>query len=167
MTNHQERVNKARQTTINNIPGYWESTLAQRQPGGIGSICTIDNLENTLMAADWAIYDHPAIADGCVAFAAHIPGLLGIIELEALDPAVVLTVQDPKGVGGKLTVSGYNRPGVDFTVIILGNHEGNEVIFTFHPGEPVTPETVTDLQDGDTITVKEAIERGFTYANIA
>ncbi len=61
-----------------------------------------------------------------------------------------------------------SKPHVDFTVIIIGEHEGNEVVFTFHPGDPVSPSEVPAEpgMHGKTITAWEALKMGLSTGKV-
>ena len=107
---------------------------------------------------------------GCAAFKLHIKGYLGVIPLDNLDDAQLLRVIDNKGTGvAKLLAPKDSVPQeVDFAVCILGMEDGREVIFTFHPGDPIPPDTIKAEDLGrSSITVAEAKSLGFVYANLA
>jgi hypothetical protein len=155
--------------------GYWNSTLVQRLPSGAGSIvegfATAEDLEKGLIEAVWEEYSHPAVMEGCVAYKTHsIHGKLGVKPLAELPLYALVTLDDRKNTGTvSAVVKGVLGAEVDFTVIILGIEDGKEVVFTFHPGEPVNPSKVQAGLDnhGKTVTVKEALGMGFETVKIA
>jgi hypothetical protein len=168
-----ERVQLAISRTIAEIPGYFEKTLESRQPSSaIGSRFLEPISREDLEAADWWEVLEPLfpLLEGCTAFKAWIPGELGIVELEHLPSDFAVGLQDPKGTGFVSAVVGLperNMPRVDFTVLILGFEKGSEVVFTFHPGLPIRPSSVSSDRAGEIISAGEALRLGLSYAKIA
>jgi len=170
MTN--ERVRKAIMETKNLIPDYWKATLTQRLPGGNGSTMdanSVEELETKLLEANWEPYEHHAIEKGCVGFKTNdIGGFFGMISLEQVayeagtyEP---LKVVNPKGLPFsevELTQSAL-RSHVKYSVIILGQEQGKEVVFTVHPGHPCTPSKlpVEQYPDGKIVTVLDIMNTG-------
>ena len=154
---------------------YWNQTLTKRLPGGAGSMVLGDfdaaSLEEALLAAAWEPYSHSAVQEGCSAFLTRdLEGRLGIVELASLPPDTVVTLDDRKNTGKvSAVVDGVLGPVVDFTVIILGDENGVEVVYTFHPGEPVRPSQVQCEagMHGRRVTIAEALEMGFAMAQVA
>ena len=153
--------------------GYWEKTLQQRLSTGAGSIVlgydSVEELEKAILTADWVEYTHPALMEGCVAFSTqNLTGLLGVVELASLPPETVVTLDDRKNTGKvSAVVKGVRGEKVDYTVIILGVEDGNEVVFTLHPGDPVYPSKVpAEGLDGKQVTVNQAISMGLTTVKI-
>lgn len=176
-----DRIEKAVRNTGYVVPGYWEKTLNQRiagSPTAAGSVYEqfedAVTLESALMVADWEPYSHSAIAAGCEAFVALIPGRMGVVTLRDLPSDAVVTLDDRKGTGKvSAVVKGVRGPAVDFTVLILGREkdkEGNEyeIVFTFHPGDPIRPSPVdaTPGLHGKQISVTEAISMGLEMAKV-
>jgi hypothetical protein len=162
---------------------YAESTINQRLISGKGSVTYFSNtydLLNTLKTAFWEPYSHPSISKGCKGYVTYdIPGELGIVDISELPNDFLLSYDDSKNTGkASLCVKDIKRLRTGFTVLITGEEEGKDVMFTFHPGEPITPSVVdSDLNyyynnivfsnlQGKTITVKDALKRGFEYAKI-
>lgn len=171
----QERIKKAMETTLQVVPGYLENTLDQRAEksgkaaGSIYEGMTRVELQLALLTAKWESYSHPAVMQGCEAFKASIPGRLGIVSLTDLPSNTVVTLDDRKNTGKvSAVVRGVRGPKVDFTVLILGQEQGQEVIFTFHPGDPVRPSSVeaTPGLHGKQITAAEAIGMGLEMAKV-
>lgn len=155
------------------MEGYWLSTLTQRLPGGAGSIvdgfASAEALEKALFAAEWEDYSHPALMAGTKGFKTALSGTLGIVNLSTLPKEAEVTLDDRKSTGFvSCTVAGAQGETVDFLVLIVGEHEGKEVVFTFHPGEPVAPSRVKADEGlhGKKLTVKEAKALGLTTAKI-
>ena len=67
-----------------------------------------------------------------------------------------------------MTVSGEKGPEVEDTWLIVGKEDGVDVVFTFHPGEPVRPSVVEakDCPDGTKLTKEQALNLGFDLAKI-
>lgn len=169
------RILAAIETTKVVVPGYFESTCAQRAEldekaaGSIIEGVSANQLEEILKDADWVEYTHEALQSGTVAYKAMIPGLYGIVELTALEPSVVVTLDDRKNTGKvSATVKGVRGEKVNYTIIILGEHQGSEVVFTFHPGDPVVSSTVEASEGlhGKEITVAEAVDLGLHTAKV-
>jgi len=151
------------------IADYFASTVSQRLAGGSGSRYPqyedAESLVAALEDAEWVKYDHPAIGEGCDGFKSEIPGEIGMIELENLDDDDEVQLVDPKRTGSlSAVVKGDSFVQVDFSVMIVGDHEGDLVVFTFHPGDPVRPSTIEGTPR--TVTVREARDLGFDLAKI-
>lgn len=54
------------------------------------------------------------------------------------------------------------------STLILSEEQGEEVVFTFHPGDPVAPSQIQSTPEllGKTVTIAEALALGFEYAKI-
>lgn len=169
-----DRIRRAIDATRGVIPGYFEKTLAQRaglSESAAGSIyAAVDEakLEQMLLDAEWVAYEHPSVQSGCSAFRADIPGSLGIVDLSTLPSNASVVLDDRKGTGKvSATIVGVRGESVDFTVLIVGLHEGAEVVFTFHPGDPVVPSVVQmSGAHGVAVPVRLALEMGLTTAKI-
>lgn len=156
-------------------PDYMASCLAQRQPGqgGAGSRFIQAMTLQELVAADWQPYEHPAVAAPAVAFVAPIPGTFGLIRLADLPADTEVTLDDRKGVGQVMpVVQGVQGPQVDFTVLLLGptrEDPTKECVWTFFPGEPISPSQVPatgETAHGTKVTAAQAIELGLEWAKI-
>jgi len=158
------------------LPGheksYWEETLASRQPNGFGSRFLIETSKEELLSWNWVPYPEcPNLMDGCTALRCDQPGILGIVRLSDLHQETEVTLCDPKSTG-KVTpeiersalFGGLDR--VDFTVLILGMEGDREVVFTFHPGDPIRPSQVPSDLAGSRISVTEALNLGLEFAKI-
>ena len=173
--NNAERITSAINAIKNLLPEYWESTVSSRTPGkSVGSVFTFEDVEKVLFQDrlnDWEEYGEcPNLMPGCVAFTLRdVNGHLGVVELSELDPTLLLDVIDNKKTGkAKLLAHIGIGPKTDFATLILGEEQGKEVVFTFHPGAPVRPSEIpVDALEGEKqLTVKKAIELGFTTANV-
>lgn len=175
MNNINTRIARAVEAIKALDSAYWEQTLIQRLPGGAGSVVLgsydAASLEEALQTMEWESYSHPAVQEGCHAFFTHdLKGRLGIVELASLPTDTVVTLDDRKNTGKvSAIVKGVLGPVVDFTVIILGPEDGVEVVFTFHPGEPVRPSQVQHEtgMHGQQVTISEAQSLGLEMAKIA
>jgi hypothetical protein len=125
-------------------------------------------LLHALQSAAWEAYEHPAIMAGCAAFRAPMAGRVGIVALASLPADTTVVLADAKRTGYvEATVPGAATTPVDFAVIILGTDEGHEIVFTFHPGEPIAPSTLpASLLNGARMTAAVAIEHGLTHAKV-
>ena len=173
MTTMQERIQKAIETTRRVIPGYFEKTVAQRAEFGepAGSIIegvTPVELEASLAVANWEPYSHPQVMAGCEAFKASIPGRLGVVSLNDLPVDTSVTLDDRKKTGKvSAVVKGVRGLKVDYTILILGQEQGEEVVFTFHPGDPIRASQVNvEGMHGKVVTPAEAIAMGLETAKI-
>lgn len=175
MEHIQTRIARAIDTTRRLVPGYFEKTVSQRLPKtGAGSIVvgfdTSEALEKALVSASWELFSHTALMAGTEAFVTKdIRGLLGVVDLVDLPADAVVTLDDRKGTGKvSCTVEGVRGRDVDFTVIILGLEQGEEVVFTFHPGDPVFPSQIQTESGmhGRQVAVSEALGMGLEMAKV-
>lgn len=122
----------------------------------------------------WEPYaECPNLMPGCTAFRLNnVPGKEGIVDLTTLtgnNEYLYVTFGDEKGTGfAKARMEYFSGPKTNFAVAILGQHEGKEVMFTFHPGDPIRPSTVPDEKSlwGKQFYVKDAIKMGVRYAKL-
>lgn len=145
-------------------PEYWETTLQSRLVNGVGSRTSFTDkgeLEAHLKEANWFPYDHTSVAKGCIAFRTNeISGMVGVAAIMDTDK---VTYGEK---GGKVfaTINRAEMLECGFTVLIIGP-EGK--CWTFHPGDPVSPSSNTDLSlVGTTEDGSKAKERGFVYAKM-
>ena len=156
---------------------YVDNMFAQRVVGPMakGSIfenLTAEQLEEAACSANW----QEAWNENCRPWAKYykttdIPGgLYGVIELANLDDDAKLIVLDQKNTGyASLCVEGGMRVPAAETWLIVGSAaNGDQVIFTMHPGAPTAPaSTPTEmLPVGTRLTKQEAIHLGFNSANV-
>lgn len=179
--NVAERITAAIANTKRLVPGYFQATCASR--GGeapCGSVILLNNkpafnVEHLLFAnylQHWVeYYDCPNLMQGCTAFEMWKPGIgrLGIVELSSLSDDAVVVLDDRKNTGKvSATIKGALGQVVDFVVCIIGQEQGEDVIFTFHPGDPVNPSQVQAEPGlhGKTVTVSQARQMGLETAKI-
>ena len=172
---------------------YFESTLRQRDPrsteqaGSCFDILAITDfgqkeqtLENFLFGENidnWHPYPGcPNLMEGCKAFRLrkdHI-GSVGIVDLTDskrgdVGPDSLVTLVDNKGTGkvsALISTEWSLNDVVDFAVAIVGKENGEDVLFTVHPGDPIDP-SVVDCDPGmhgKIVTVREAVAMGIRYA---
>jgi len=157
-------------TTENKLTAHWDGTLSMRLPNsGLGSIYpqfdTKEALKEALLNAKWVKYSHPAMPGGAVGFKAELPGEIGMISLDDLDDDCEVRLVDPKQTGFlSAVVDGNNYETSSFTVMIVGDNDGDLVVYTFHPGDPVERSAITGEER--TVTVSQARELGFGLAKI-
>lgn len=152
---------------------YLDVMLGQRieGPSNAGSSYEVDSPEelyDILISQEWEETTHPDVMPGCRAFKSKLAGLEGILNMEDLLDDVELYAIDPKGTGKVGIGAGeVEKNPVDTTYLIIGkeNIDGKDedVVFTFHPGEPVRPSEVEikDIPDGTRLTKEEAQKLGF------
>lgn len=181
MTYFNKQIYDLIQKTKKVLPDYFKSCLQQRLATGIGSTTdytTVEDLENALMTANWSPWIDTAgvLAPGCRAvITTDISGHHGMLDLADFNPDDVCHFNDFKKTGFlSLCINTDKRQDVGFTILISGPEEGlGEVVYTFHPGNPVPASTfkVGDVheetgkayKDGDEITVAEAMKLGFKH----
>jgi hypothetical protein len=136
----------------NTAPEYLNRTIATRTPehrAGSYFDMTPDRLKQELFKAKWTPYNpldgdgNPIISGGARGYHATIAGgRLGMTSIDTIPDTAKLYLIDPKGTG-KWSVStiGASEPHTDAVTMILGPDEasGKNVLWTFHPGEPVRP----------------------------
>lgn len=157
------------------VPGYFENTCRMRLAGGVGScyddIETIEAMEQAIRQANWEETTHPDVAPDCKAYKTTDikSGRFGLVRIADLSDDTVIVASDPKATGRvAMTVNGLRGEEVEETWLIIGNEDGHQVVFTFHPGEPVRPSmlTVSDCSDGKKLSKAEATRLGFDLAKI-
>ena len=125
------------QAILNTTNEYFSATVKQRsrmaqEQAGSSIPLSSRLLKDALYCADWMPYHHPAIKDEARGFMTKDIGFddtkdTGMVSL--LAPTSVVYA---------------NRQERDYTVIILGmDAKGKEIVYTFHPGDPVPPSTVS------------------------
>jgi len=157
------------------IPGYFESTCRQRLTGGAGScfenISSIEEMEERLLKANWSPIQDENVAEGCKAYVTKdiLGGRFGLVEIKSLPDNSTLVADDRKGTGKvSLTVSGQKGAYVQETYLIIGPEQGEDVVFTFHPGPPVRESKVqtSELPHGTEVSKAKALEMGFELAKL-
>jgi hypothetical protein len=152
------------------IPGHLDGLFKARNGGAGGSKFDTPQTIESLISADWVSYNHPAVMKGVDAFKASIPGYVGLIKLDELPDNQVVELIDGHKTGFlSVVINGKRAEHVDFTVLMLGQDSGKEVVFTFHPGDPIRPSSLPDggeFSKGDKITVQQAKNLGFEYAKV-
>lgn len=175
MTTTNEFVLSAITNTNTSLADHWAGLLKQRaglSDAPLGS-CVPDvtpaDLEQQLRDADWTEYQHPAVQGPVRAFkTTDIGGLFGLVRLADLEGSTEVELVDGHQTGCvECVVPGRREQPVDFVVLLIGEEDGQSVVFTFFPGDPVRPSSV--LVEGlsqRTITAARAIEMGFEWAKV-
>jgi hypothetical protein len=172
--NASEIVKAAITNSKEKMSDYWGNTLKQRSMksdmvAGSRYNMSPEQIENALLNADWTPYQHQNVNPPAKAYKANISGYEGIIKLDTVPKNKTVVLDDRKNTGkASVIVDGVLGKKVDFTVILIGPHEGNEVVWTFHPSDPIMPSVVDAGEgvNGKEITVDEAIKMGFEYAKL-
>lgn len=152
---------------------YLDVMLNQRIEGknNAGSSYKVDSKEELyqkLISQEWSETTHPDVMPGCKVFKSNLAGLEGILDIDDLPDDVELYAIDPKETG-KIGIGAGNieKNPVKETYLIVGKEQidGKEedVVFTFHPGEPVRPSEIEtkEIPDGTKLTKEEAEQLGF------
>ena len=159
-------------------PEYASKMFAQRLPeSGMGSIYPFfdsrEELEEAIRSADYQPAEHPAVASGCKAYVTKdIIGAYGMVQIANQPDNAKFVIADPKNTGKvSLMIWGWadgNRIVTSETWVIIGPNEGEDVVYTFHPGEPVPRATTSteELPVGTVLTKQEALEKGFNMAKV-
>ena len=156
MNKNTEIVVKALNAIEKQDPDYAAKMFAQRLPeSGMGSIYPFmdsrEELEAALREASYESAEHPAIAPGCKAYVTNdIIGAYGMVQIANQPDDAVFVIADPKNTGKvSLMIWGWaegNRLLTNETWVIVGPNNGEDVIYTFHPGEPV-PRATTSTEE--------------------
>ena len=176
MNNVNVTVNEAIDATKQYLGEYFTNTCKQRlAAGGAGSVYeginTPEEMEKALREANWVEAKHPDVMPGCKAYKTTDikGGHYGLIKIADLPDDAIIIASDPKGTGKvSMLVPDMIGPAVEETWLIVGDEEGHDVVFTFHPGEPVRPSIleVEDCPDGTRLTKVEALVFGFDLAKV-
>ena len=174
--------------------GYLAKVLDQRNPSSpnrLGSFFTVDQTAESLKAANWRPFKHPAVNAPAEAFQADIPGTVGMVELSTLPMNMVVTASDPKGTHGskgggysiEIPMDANSLPTSTYTTALVGPGAAGPTLWTVFPGDPFGASIVGTHEDSPIITknkekfdtsspafkltVGEAIEHGFKYGKVA
>jgi len=168
-TDPSDRVRQAIENTERVDPGYFSSTVKQRIPqsgsaaGSIYEDMSEAELVAKLKSAAWKPYSHPSIGGPATGFSAQIEGRVGVVALDDIPEGSRLMLDDRKNTGQvSLVLKGRSRgPRVGHTVILLGpagQDDPTEIVWTFHPGDPIRPSMV-NLKDAEQPETMEFVER--------
>lgn len=155
---------------------HFEKTFLTRNPGpeSEGSTFNEKQTPESLMEAKWSEFSHPDIKAPAVGYKADIPGTMNLIKLADLDPQTpvemvlghkgetpfVTALLRPKDIGGGGTP-------VDHTVILLGPGKDGHIVWTFFPGDPISPSTTKPSSDTKAAkTVEDAMALGFEWGKV-
>lgn len=151
---------------------YLDTMLNQRieGPTNAGSSYNMskEELLNKLLNGKWEEVEHPGVKEGCRCFKMPLKGLEGILDIKDLPETTNFYAIDPKHTGNiSVGAAGIQKKEVDDTYLIVGKDDINgiedDVVFTFHPGEPVAPSNVTtqEIPDGKKLSLDEIKNLGF------
>ena len=157
---------------------YQDIMVNQRVEGptnaGSSYNMTADEIKNMIRTSEWSeVFDNPNVGEGCRLFKADVPGLNGIVDIKQLPNYKDLAYYaiDPKGTGNiSIGVGNVPKKEESETYLIVGPEEINgkteQVVYTFHPGEPVRPSMVEakDIPDGTKLSYEKVKELGFDKA---
>jgi len=155
---------------------HFKNTFLMRNPGADseGSIFNEPQTPESLMAADWKEFSHPAIQAPAIGYSAPIPGSMNLIKLDTLDPQTPVRMEvghkgESEYVTALLSPADVGQKGtpVNHTVILLGPSDDGLIVWTFHPGDPIRPSTTTPSAETEAAkTVEDVIRLGFQYGKI-
>ena len=157
---------------------YQDIMVNQRVEGpqnaGSSYDMTAEEIKETINRTFWEeVKDDPNVTEGCRLFRSYgaFVGLNGIMDIKDIPNYKEQTYYaiDPKGTG-KISIGIGNVPKQKkyHTYLIVGPEEINDkteqVVYTFHPGPPVSPSMVEtkDISDGTKLTYKEVEKLGFS-----
>ena len=156
--------------------GYFENTCRQRISSGTGSIyskiSTIADMRHYLIISPWEKAENSNVAPECVAYKTNniTSGQYGMVPVAEQPEDTMFTIEDQKATGRvSLVMQGAGRIPAKETWLIVGPADNGEpVVFTFHPGEPVPRATTSteELPVGTVLTKKEALALGFNLAKV-
>jgi len=178
-------INKGMEIEPEYTPGCFETRIfsSSRRAGSYYTqFASAGALREAIEKADWQPFEHPAVRAPAVAFKAYIKGVVGVADINTVEPGTVLTMIDPKGGAdyhdGKQKVDVVLAGHLDqvaslHSTAIIGpsesqNPDSPEILFAVHPGDPIRPSEVDRHADGTdrhgkTVTVEKAKEMGFTF----
>ena len=175
-TNSTKAVREAIKNISEMMPEYWEKTLFQRIWNGTGSIFStiynIVDMEQALIDAHWEVAENPNVAPGCTAYVTKdIPGgQYGMIPVAEQPKDQLFYIEDQKNTG-KVSLVMYTgkRIPAEETWLIVGPEQGKNVVYTFHPGEPIPRATTSteELPVGTVLSRDMALDLGFNLAKVA
>lgn len=155
---------------------HFENTFLMRNPGAEseGSIFNEPQTPESLMSAEWIEFSHPDIGGPAIGYEAPIPGTMNLIKLDTLDPQTPIRMElGHKGeipyVTALLNPADVGQKGVPVkhTVMLLGPGEEGNIVWTFHPGDPIRPSTTKPNSETEAAkTVQDVINLGFQYGKI-
>ena len=156
--------------------GYFDNTCRQRLSSGTGSIyskiSTIADMRQYLIVSPWKKAENPNVAPGCTAYKTSniTSGQYGMVPVAKQPENTTFIIEDQKGTGKvSLVMQGAGRIPAEETWLIIGPADNGEpVVFTFHPGEPVPRATTSteELPVGTVLTKAEALALGFNLAKV-
>jgi hypothetical protein len=163
-------------SSTKNMPGYLIDKVDSHCPGGTGSVWSDYVTVHQLRKANWEEVEHPEVMAGCRAFrTTDLPsGEIGVVEIDCLKPQTPILLACPPE-SDKLQAIVcieeicYHNVTTEETWLIIGEHEGNTVVFTCHPGEPVRPSQLSAEDFGHLykiIPANTALGLGLKYAKV-
>lgn len=155
---------------------HFEKTFETRNPGpdSEGSVFNEPQSVESLKAAKWEAFSHPDIKAPAKGFSAQIPGKIGLVNLADLDPSTPIRMElGHKGEDEFVTTlidkadAPLEKLEVDFTVMLIGPGEGGDIVWTFFPGDPIMPSSMTPSTETESAsTAQDAIDLGFSYGKV-
>lgn len=157
------------------LPTYWEKTLEQRLSTSSAGSCytqfnSAEELEAALRSCEWEETSHPAVDPSCRVFKTQLEGHFGLVRIADLPSDAILMADDRKATGRISATIMMDKPAslVAETYAICGIEQGQWVVFTFHPGEPIRPSQVEagTHPHGSIMSREQALALGLEWAKI-
>ena len=158
------------EATVNTVPGYFEGHCAGRSATGDGSTCwrwgkacpDAAAVLDALLDVIWMKYDGcPNLISGCKAYKAAIPGTIDLRQVSDLADDTLVRWVNPGHGYQYPTVEGVEGEYTDFTTLIVGPEAGVNVVYTFHPGNPIRPSQISADADTTNITSIAALKAAY------
>lgn len=172
--------------------GYLAKVLDQRNPSSpnkAGSYFLEDQDLQSLKAANWEPYSHPAIGGPAQGFRAPIPGVVGVVKLSDLPQDMMVMATDPKEThgteGGGFSIEAKldndSLPTSEYTTALLGPARDSDklTLWTVFPGDPtgasivgthaqspLKPKDPGSFKVWEEIPVRDALAQGFEYGKV-
>jgi len=143
-----------------------------KQVGSFFPDMSVIQLEQALLCADWELVNHPEVASPVMAYKSDLVGMNGMCDLENLHRLSIVELWDRKNCGfysvevpyydGKTNAATDRQRALISkesdhpllreveTYILIGPHTLDDgtttnVVYTVHPGEPVSPSQVDEF----------------------
>ena len=153
-------VTNALKNTRDNEPEHWQRCLVQRagkEDGHLGSYFPHFNaaqLSEIIFQLVWEPYNHVDVQAPAQAFIArNFPGRFGMVQFGDIpEDGELELVASKEADKVELVWCNHNSKGieVDYVVMLLWSdeHDGNLIMWTFHPGDPIKPQTFDRYANG-------------------
>jgi hypothetical protein len=151
MSNPTTIVRQAIYNTKEQEPAHWRLCLENRSDtkARLGSYIpkhTPEQIDMLLERLQWEIYTHADVIEPAQAFIArNVRGRFGMMQIGDVPGSAVLkfiTSKEKDKVEVVWEDHGTEGVEVDFLVLLVGPGDKDDIVWTFHPGDPIRPSTV-------------------------